>query len=258
MPGLTEVQAAFKRHLLIGDAGVAAHVVGTEKVDGDRRLAVYAQAYRARLIEALATDYSVLEALLGEEGFSNLCHAYIDAHPSAHYSLRWFGRHLPAYLRQVRHQDPHLAELAEFEWTLAGAFDAADAPVTEPSEVENIPDEAWPSLQIRLHPSVHRLTFAWNVLDLWRTAKDGKAIPAPARLPEPGACLIWRDGLSTRYRSLDPDENAALVAAASGADFAEICEGLLPWEQAEQPVALRAASLLKTWLTSGLVSALER
>jgi len=87
--------------------------------------------------------------------------------------------------------------------------------------------------------------------------KDGETIPAPECLTEPGACLVWRDGLSTRYRSLEPDENAALVAAVSGADFAEICEGLIPWEQAEQPIALRAASLLKTWLTSGLVSELK-
>ncbi|MCG6862296.1 MAG: DNA-binding domain-containing protein [Chromatiaceae bacterium] len=257
MPGLTELQAAFKRHLVIGDTSVAALVVGTDRVDGDQRLAVYARAYRARLIEALATDYAALKVLLGEEGFSNLCHGYIDIHPSTHYSLRWFGQHLPAYVRRIRDRDPHLAELAELEWTLAGAFDAADAPVIQISEVDKIPAEAWPSLRMRFHPSLNRLTFTWNVLDLWRTAKEEKPIPAPEQLPEPGDCLIWRDGLSTRYRSVEPDESAALDAAASGTAFAEICEGLIPWERAEQPVALRAASLLKTWLASGLVSELE-
>ncbi|MFZ8444717.1 hypothetical protein ACO1NI_14325, partial [Staphylococcus aureus] len=47
-------------------------------------------------------------------------------------------------------------------------------------------------------------------------------------LPEPQAQahipLAWRQGLETRWRSLEPREAALLDAVAAGAPFASLCE----------------------------------
>ena len=109
MPGLRELQEAFRQHLMSGDPAVAAYIAGTKGRSSGERLAVYANAYRARLAEALATDYEALRAVMGEEGFLELCHDYVDAHPSTSCSLRWLGQHLP---------DKRLCLLAELKYSL--------------------------------------------------------------------------------------------------------------------------------------------
>ena len=55
--------------------------------------------------------------------------AYIAANPSDRRSARWFGRHLPAFVRKNETYAKHreIAEIAELEKALADAFDAPDA-----------------------------------------------------------------------------------------------------------------------------------
>ena len=61
---------------------------------------VYRNAYVARLAEILADDYEQLHAYLGDQAFAKLVKAYIDANPSDQRSARWFGRHLPDFVRE--------------------------------------------------------------------------------------------------------------------------------------------------------------
>ena len=65
--------------------------------------------------------------------------------------------------------------------------------------------------------------------------------------------MIWRQDLLTYFRSLIVDEAWALDAMQRGETFADICEGLTEWIDA-QNVAVHAVGLLKQWLTDGLIS----
>ena len=253
MPDLSEIQAAFQRHILLHDPAIATHIVGVGQTEIEQRLAVYANAYLARLVEALANDYPALQGVLGQDGFVELCHAYVRAYPSRHYSLRYLGQHLPDYLLQDHRE--HLSELARFEWALTTSFDAQDRDVASVAQATAIPAAAWPSLRVRVHPSVNQLILSWNTLARWRGVKEGRLPSVPKRLGEPRSCLIWREGLVSRYRSLEPDEGAAFVTARAGATFAELC-GEMAANTPESEVAPRAASFLKTWLSSGIVSEL--
>lgn len=259
MPGLKELQAAFKHNLLSGDPAFAAQVMGSETLPNELRLAIYQNAYRARLVEALATDYEQLHKLLGDEAFTALAHAYIQAHPSRHFSLRWFGRLLPDYLGYAEQAGSHdwQAELAKLEWSFTEAFDAADAePLTE-MDAAQVPAEAWPGLRLGFHPAVRHLSLWWNTLDRWRAAKHDEAMPEPKPLSQPGACLLWRQGLTTQYRSLSADEALALQTALAGGSFAEICGALAEELQDQEQVPMLAAGYLKSWLASGMLVGLD-
>lgn len=257
MLGLKELQGAFKRHLLEADPAIAEHIVGSGALGEEARLGIYAYAYRARLEEALATDFGGLQGLLGEDAFHELCQAYIDARPSTHFSLRWFGAGLAELLAQApAYADrPHLAEMAAFEWALTEVFDAANADCADASAAQAVPPQAWPTLRVALHPAVKLLRLEWNTPSLWRAARDATEEAPPLR-QEPGGWLLWRQGLTTRYRSLDEDEAAALELVAGRGDFAELCECLEAWMPPDQ-VPMRAASLLKTWLADSMVHRLE-
>ena len=85
-----------------------------------------------------------------------------------------------------------------------------------------------------------------------RPATRIKPCPTNNAVKFPQRWLLWRREFKTHWRSLDVHEAWALEQAFNGANFAEICEGLLEWIDAEQ-VALTAAGLLKQWISDQLL-----
>lgn len=255
---LQALQRDFQSALLQGSTVLHARVAGTADAGPDRRVAIYAQAYRLRLQEALAEDFSGLAAWLGESGFEALAAAYIARFPSRHPSLRWFGRHMATFLNDTPgwSGQPWLAEMAVFEWAQGEVFDAPDSPATPPDTITAIEPADWPRLRLQPHPSLRRLDLDWNVPALWRALDDGREPPEPAKNPAPQGWLLWRQDLAIHWRSLDSAEAVAVDAWRSGADFAGVCAALCEHMDTTR-VATCAAGLLKGWLETGLVAALQ-
>ena len=111
---LAAIQARLQARVLAGECAIDAHVMGSSPQDVAARLAIYGDAYRARLAEALASNYPALKQLLGPGDFAALAARYIAAHVSRQPSIRYYGDALARFLaadpgyREV----PLLAELA--------------------------------------------------------------------------------------------------------------------------------------------------
>lgn len=288
MSTLTELQTDFQSFLLDGNERMLSRVIGTGKVSAETRLAIYFDAYRLRLLEALASNFPVLRAWIGEE-FEDAGLAYLMAHPSRHFSIRWFGHQLPEFLAATSpwRENPCIAEMAALEWALSEAFDAGDSAAVGIDDMAHIPVDSWPGMRLRFHPSVRRLDLRWNAPIIWKVVNQyldaekntdscrGETsatpasetdrhwetpqiadVPTPESSEHPQAWLAWRQDLKTWFRSLSVDEAWALDAAMHGESFAGICEGLCEWIDARN-VALHAAGLMKQWITDGLVSGIE-
>lgn len=257
MSSLKELQNAFKRNVMSGDETFGKFINSTEAVSSDVRLAIYGNAYYARLEEALESDYGILKQLLGEDVFEEACLAYIHKYPSHYYSLRWFGQDFPEFLGYLPDSGEHHwpAEMAQLEWSFVGAFDAADATLATEADAAMIAPEAWATLTIGFHPSVRTMAIWWNTLARWRAAKNAQTVPEPVRLSEPAQCLLWRHELMTQYRSMEADESVALQAALAGANFPELCGALAEEMQDQEMVPMKAAGFLKAWLAAGMITA---
>lgn len=255
-PPLKDLQAAFKRHLMQGDPAVAEHIASSDELSNKMRLAIYGNAYYARLIESLEHDYEALHTILGDEEFSRLCRQYIDAHPSRFPSLRWFGQLMSQFLetREPYVAHPYLSELALFEWTFIEAFDAEDAPVATDTDAAQVPADRWPDLRIQLHASVHWFPYQWNILPVWKAATGEDDIPEFIHLGQTEYCVVWRDKLRTQYRSMAPEEVEVMRGVKENDNFARLCERLTELDIDPAQVPLRAAGILKTWLTQGMIS----
>lgn len=288
MNPLQDLQSDFQSFLRHGDEAMLARVTGTAKVSAQQRLAIYYDAYRLRLLEALDANYPVLHAWIGDEEFEQLGLAYLDAQPSTHFSIRYFGHRLREFLGTEAYRDrPYLGEMAALEWVLSEAFDAADDEIMLIEDMAGIQPSAWPGLRFRFHSSVRRLNLRWNVPIIWKainrnldvekntdscrgetsaTPSAGKEqpadapaiadVPAPRESEYPQSWLIWREALKTYFRSLSVDEAWAVDTARDGGTFAGICEGLCEWIDT-QNVAGHAAGLLKRWIADGLVSMVD-
>lgn len=246
---LFEQQAAFQDWLMHGDRGFSRFLPDVLRAD---RMRVYADAYQLRLVDVLANDFPVLRALVGEAMFETLATGYLRAHPSRHPSVRPFGRDFAAWLRQHGHP-PLWSALADFEWAQAEVFDAVDATTVAMDDIAALPATAWPNLRLRLQPAMRSLRAPAIIPAMVEAHNAGQ--PFPSRFDEtPVEWLLWRRDFVVHWRRLDDDEATLLESVRAGATFPGLCARLAV-HSAETDAAMRAAGLLKLWITDGLVAA---
>jgi hypothetical protein len=259
---LGELERAIQAHMLSGGPLPQALAVAVAPPAADR-WEIYTDGYRSRLAEALAAHYPALHARLGADAFTARVTAFIAATPSQFRSIRDYGSELGPFIAAGASgiEDDLLAELAAFEWRLAGAFDARDAMPTSPADLATVAPTDWPELQFRGVPSLRRLTTRTNAVDAWRAAQPAEqtgvatessaaAVPRAVQR-EPVEWLIWRRRLATEFRTLEPAEAVALDRLCGGATFGELCETLAA--EHGDGAALQAAAWLKGWLLGGVL-----
>ncbi len=250
---LAKLQADFQAYIIDENKGAAFtnNIVEDEKVGVKKRLSIYADAYRLRIIEALANSYPKLKALLGDDLFDATARSYIDAYPSMYRNMRWVGDQMSAHLALALPQHPVAAEMATFEWALGLAFDAEDIAVLQLQDLAEIPPEDWAELPLVFHPSVQLLLLKWNVLLVWQALDADENPPTPSQINEP--CLVWRFESSSHYQSLDDAEVTVIEFVATGATFGQLCEYLQNMYSEEEAMT-KAAQYLSNWLNSGLLA----
>jgi hypothetical protein len=254
MSALAKMQHAVQSFVLEGNTDARNEIISTDALSATARLGIYSEAYRLRLIEALASNYPRLKQAIGDEQFDSLALRYIDMQRSRHPSIRWYGDRFSEFIATVRSAEPWLAELATWEWAVAAAFDAPDAQTIDATALAGIQPELWSELRLEFHPSMQRIDLHSNVTALFKALTEETAPPAP-RYEERSAWVIWRQELKTQYRSLSVDEAAVLDSMRAGGSFAQACDLLCDWHDAEQ-VPLRAATHLQRWLHDQLICAL--
>lgn len=255
MSQLAKIQADFQAYIYddVQGASFKQRIVDDEKVGVTKRLNIYADGYRLRIIEALANAYPQLHALLGDEAFEQQARAYIDQYPSTYRNMRWVGDQMAHYLNNALPEHPIAAEMAAFEWALGLAFDAEDAPTLSVQDLATIPPETWGDLTFTLHPSVQLLDLHWNAVSVWQALAEEETPPAPEQINAP--CLVWRSALDSHYRSIELQEFEALQQIKAGASFGALCERL--FVTLEDAATQQAAQYLAGWLEAGIISKIE-
>jgi hypothetical protein len=258
---LQETQSAFQAYVLGAHHEKEIKHAITELIadqfglSAERRLAIYYDAYRIRLCEALSEAFDKTHAYVGEEVFAELSIGYIEKHPSHFRNLRWFGDAFPAFVAQALPDHPVVAELAGFEWALGVAFDAADAPALPAEEVERLGADDWEHIGFLLQPSQQLLSMHWNVPAIWLAlgADSQEEVPPDAVFSE-AACtwLIWRRNLQAHFRSLDSCEASALRGLAQGLSFSRVCADAA--YLSDEDVTPQIAGWLHGWLSESILT----
>jgi hypothetical protein len=252
---LHELQRAFQDRILTLSGGIERALNDSQRPDFERRLDAYVGGYRTRLVEALGTTFPVLKTTLGEDEFTRQMRLYIDSHPSRHFSVRQYGAQLEQHLSAGAQsaEASALCDLARWEWMLADVFDSPDDEPMTVAALAAVPPAAWPTLTFRLRACVRHFETGTNVVEWWRAANGLCDRPPGLDAAAPGRWLLWRRGVTTLFRSLDPLESSALTRAHAGVTFGSICEEVACFVT-EDEVAVRAASMLRAWLAEELIA----
>lgn len=258
MSDLADLQREFQAHVLRGDGAVLSQIAQRgAPTTAAHRAFVYYNAYRRRLVEVLQNDFPGVRALTGDADFETFAAAYIDACPSRHPSLRYFGSRFAEFLHDLPAAGSRveLADMASFEWLFNECFDAADADPIGVDDVAALAPESWLELRFRFLPGSRRLTLRTNAPAAWRAVKNGEPLPETT-VTEARQWLLWRIGFDVSWRPLDADEAVALDTARAGAAFPELCDALFAISDNEEAVPLRAATLIKRWVADGMIAGL--
>jgi hypothetical protein len=253
MNSLQAIQQQMLQAVLADKTSPPAAIRGNSVADADARLAVYRHGYRVRLRDALKSEFIGLQ-LMASRPFHTLLDKYVEAHPSEHYNIRWYGAGLAAFLDYAHpwREKPQLAEMARLDWAISIAFDAVDESSMSIADLSAVPPEAWPNLRLSLQQNLRVLDCRCNVEAFRRAADQGSRRPHLRRFTEAQQILVWRHGMGVHYRRLDEDEWQVLGAAIRGEPFAALCERLTGYHD-ESAAMSRMVMLLQQWLQAGLI-----
>jgi hypothetical protein len=239
-------------------------VVSDGRASAEERVSVYGYMYRARIAEALVSQFPRLARLLGADAFAELAFAYVTDHPSRNPSLRFLGAQLPAWL-ECKRNDLGLSDLARLEWARADVFDVVDEPTLTVDALRAWPLDEFRCLPVKLVAAHRIVTFDFSIAAFWDRIGAADACehdPAPPVDDAPDApehaageaALIWRQGAAVYHRVLTAAERDVLELAAAGTTFGAICDALPSWRSTEE-VSTQAFTWLWSWTTTELLAA---
>jgi hypothetical protein len=256
MLSLPELQAAFLR-AVVGDDPVdaaapndalSAEIAAREPLTPRERVQIYARMYGARLVDALAQDFPRVAAVLGQERFHDVAHAYVSACPSRHPSLRWFGARFPEFLTTSAVGPEFLADLARLEWARVMVFDAPDAGLLSVDALRRVPPDAWGRVRLQVVQALEVLRVQWPVHAIW----DGPAAAPPAGKAREIWLRVWRQGDGVYQAPIDVAERIALGHVRAGDDFGTLCNGLAAVMAPGEAAAVAGALVLR-WIADALL-----
>lgn len=242
MSRLQTIQADFQACVLADGQG------------GGERMAIYRNAYRSRLRDALCEAYDKTWSYAGDELFIELADSYRAAHPSTFRNLRRFGDGFAAHVAHHLAEHPAVAELAAFEWALGIAFDAPDARPVSQEDLKDVPFEAWPALVFAFHPSLQIVEMGHNSVALWQALDAGVEPPDMTASPAPVCWAVWRRDNQPHFRSLDDFEARVLREVGSGQSFGDVCARAA----SDDDAMLRMAACLQNWLAQAMLVPRDR
>jgi hypothetical protein len=253
MHALANVQHNLQCHLLHEDETIINQLAKPPKGCLKDRLAIYANGYYWRLMDALQKDYQVLYNYLGDKAFAEVATAYIAAYPSRFYTIAAFTKQLPEFLLDLHPERGYLSELAALIRALSLSLEAADDPVLAYTALTAVPLQNWPSLCFKCHPSVQCLTFKWNIFSWWQALLQKKR--SPKKRKENSACIVWRQELQSHAISLTHLEWVAFQALQAGSCFADVCERVYTTKGVSETAAPAfVANCVTKWLNDHIFS----
>jgi hypothetical protein len=127
-------------------AAAARHLTPSRSLSPAQRIGIYQRGYMLRLQECLQSDFPAVRRIAGEQRFELLVRAYLERHPSRHWSLNPLGKDFARFLEREAPRGPRsglLVGLARLEWAMQEVFEAPAGPALAHDALQRIAPEDW-------------------------------------------------------------------------------------------------------------------
>lgn len=200
MPDLANFQKAF-----------AAAILSDGQPDHPFRslaFAVYRNTAARGIVEALRASYPTVDALLGEDMFTEVALDFRRGTPPTSPVLSDYGAGFPTYLaRQPWTSElPYLADVARLDWLWLESFLAGDD-----GTLSMVPE---PQPRVMLHPAARFAWLATPALTIWQAHRDPDGFDELEPEWREEQALFTRPGIEVRAHSIDAACHRLLLACA--------------------------------------------
>lgn len=243
MPELIDLQTAL-HEAVTGPApetwARAGALLAPSPLSAQRRLALYARGYRARLLDSLRREFPALSALMGTTVFDLFAEGYIQACPPSSPSLHDLGARFPDWLEETQPADADALpiQLARLERAWSGALRARGPEGLPPPPGDLL---LQPAARLRLPETTALMRLDFDLAPLLAAVADGDPPPTPEARPT--LVAIARNGYRVRLHTLGPGRfawlealghdgapaQAAAARASQGQDPGRVLADLILW-----------------------------
>jgi hypothetical protein len=217
-------QSADARQQL--EASIESVLTPSQRLSAADRLSVYANAYYARLLECLQSDYPALRKALGDDIFNQFVLEYLQKCPSQSYTLSELGARFPKFLAETQPpQEPgatpswpeFLIDLARLERAYAEVFDGPGSegqPTLQLGDLAAIPPDRWGEVVLDVGSGLRLESFQFPVHRYCSAVRKETEAGFPE--PQPTHLAIYRHDFVVRRLEVTPLQFALLDAIVRG------------------------------------------
>jgi hypothetical protein len=238
--------------IVTGDPAPAApHLRAKPHLSAAAQIAIYSDAYRIRLRQAVRGDYPCLAAHLGG-AIDDLIAAYVEATPSLSYNLDFYPF---GFWRFVQNNSVpcEIGELAELEGAIAEVFMGPGSEVLTPQNLPPLDEEILGRTKFYLRAPYRLLRFTHDVESAMAAFKRGEA-PSPV-VKKPAYLFVHRHNNEVQRRISEENEYHLLKNIGLTENFnAAIGQMLAETGADEVAVAAQIARWLPRWIQEGFLA----
>lgn len=213
--------------LMSRSRGAEAVLTRSKSLPALDRLAVYARADFARLLDCLREEYPVLKTALGDDVFDAFAAEYLQRFPSRSYTLFDLGTRFPQFLRDTRPATD--GEGAGAEWpdflidlaTLELAFNEVSdgpgikgKPILDEAAIAAVPPHRLSDARLIPAPCVRVLALKYPVHSYFTAVRRNEGAPFPE--PAETFLAITRQRYAVRHFELSKPAHVLLSALLRG------------------------------------------
>ena len=230
----------------------------------EERFAIYRDAYRARVVDAVRETFPRTERWVGGDAFRRAAIHHVIEHPPRSWTLDSVGDGIPDTLAALFSDDPEVSELAWLEWAMHRCFVSADSEPMDAAAFQAATarfDEAdWATMQLSFLPGTQVTCTAYRVDSLWRDLLDEDGPPTGAirayRASDPLACVVWRQDVVPVCVSVAAPEGYMLTLLLGGSSYGDACQALAA-DLGPAAAITEAGAMLGRWIHHGMLADIQ-
>lgn len=219
MFALRDFQRRFVAAILDDSSGVA---FAPARIPGDVGLLAHRDNVLGGLTEALATQFPVVRAIVGDAFFGAMAQAFLRLSPPSGPVMIGHGATFASFLASFPPVQslPYLPDVARLEYAMHEAYHAADQEALDVKALARCRADDLARLTLCFHPSVRLVASEYPVDLIWRYNQLATEPSEPFVLPDrPAFPLIARPGDVVEMTALSEPGFAFLSTMIAGEDL---------------------------------------
>jgi len=191
LPTLERFQSQTSDALLDGDGRRPDALGAQESSVRARRFDIYRNNRAVSLVETLQATYPAVRKLVGDEFFSAVARAFIDAHPPTSPVLAEFGAPFGEFVSAIpgAQSIPYVHDVARIEWARNESYHSEDSDALSLEALAGLAPDAVTEVSLVARPCLRVIQSRWPAGSLWSVSSGGLAADTRIDMQQ-GECVV--------------------------------------------------------------------